>query len=215
MASREATGTGPRGGPGSQRLRRKREQTYRDLLQAARGVLAAKGYHGTKIADIAQAAGVGVGTFYLYYPTKEAIFVELVEDTVRRLKSELDAVRACTPEPAAQARAAMETFFRFARDHRDLFRILFGHEAAFHDVVRRCQELFVRDAVRNLETGMSEGVFRKGRPELIAQAFIGMSLQVVSWWIEQEDLPMETVTEELARFAFYGLLNRPEGTPPA
>src|SRR5579862_6341808 len=56
---------------------RRREQTARHLLEAARAVLATKGYHGTKIVDIARAARVGVGTFYLYYPTKEALFLEL------------------------------------------------------------------------------------------------------------------------------------------
>lgn len=210
MASRSSTGGGRPAAAGGQRLRRDPEETRRELIHAARRVLAARGYHGARVSDIARAAGVSVGTFYLHYRTKEDVFVKLVEDTVQRLKSTLDEVRAHTPEPAAQARAAMETFFRFAGDHRDLFRILFGHEAHFHEVLRRCRELFVQDAVRNLQTGMREGVFRKGHPELIAQAFIGMALQVVSWWIEREQLPLEVVTEELARFAFHGLLERRE-----
>ena len=81
----------------AERSQRRREQTARTLLDAARRVLAAKGYHGTKIVDIARAASVGVGTFYLYYPTKEALFLELVEDTVARLKTELDACAPTSP----------------------------------------------------------------------------------------------------------------------
>ena len=50
----------------SDRAQQRRAQTARQLLEAARTVLAAKGYHGTKIVDIARAAHVGVGTFYLY-----------------------------------------------------------------------------------------------------------------------------------------------------
>ena len=49
---------------GAGRFQRQREQTASDLLEAARNVLAAKGYHGTKIVDIARHAGIGVGTFY-------------------------------------------------------------------------------------------------------------------------------------------------------
>jgi AcrR family transcriptional regulator len=191
---------------GAGRFQRQREQTARELLEAARKVLAAKGYHGTKIVDIARDAGVGVGTFYLYYPTKEAIFLELVEDSVRRLKTELDAARARHDDPLQRSHVATETFFRFAQENRELFRIVFGHEASFHDVVRRSQEMFTRDVMENLAAGMRGGAFRDGDERIWAQAFIGMSLQVVSWWVEQEGVPLADVTRSLTDFAFHGIV---------
>src|SRR6478735_1850435 len=100
----------------AERSQRRREQTARTLLDAARRVLAAKGYHGTKIVDIARTASVGVGTFYLYYPTKEALFLELVEDAVAQLKAKLDEVRNTIIDPVDQARTRTLTFFRFASD---------------------------------------------------------------------------------------------------
>lgn len=190
------------------RLQR-REQTARCLLEAARTVLASKGYHGTKIVDIARAARVGVGTFYLYYPTKEALFLELVEDTVARLKVELDAVRAAVTDPVEHARTRALTFFRFASDNRELFRIVFGHGASFHDVVRRCQDSFIRDMQESLEVGMASGTFRPGDAAVWAQALIGMSLQVVSWWIEQEGVPLEEVARSLSDLALHGITQRP------
>lgn len=189
---------------------RRREQTARHLLEAARAVLATKGYHGTKIVDIARAARVGVGTFYLYYPTKEALFLELVEDTVARLKIELDAVRATVTDPIEHARTRALTFFRFASDNRELFRIVFGHGASFHDVVRRCQHMFIRDMQDSLEVGMSSGAFRTSDAAVWAQAMIGMSLQVVSWWIDQEGVPIEEVAGALSDLALHGISKRPE-----
>jgi AcrR family transcriptional regulator len=191
---------------GTDRFQRQREHTARELLEAARRVLGAKGYHGTKIVDIARAAGVGVGTFYLYYPTKEAIFVELVEDAAASLKSELDGVRERIVDPLERARERTATFFRFAQENRELFRIVFGHDATFHDVVRRSQEMFTHDVVANLIAGMKSGAFRAGNPEVWAQAFIGMSLQVVSWWIEQESVPLEEVTRSLSDLALRGIV---------
>lgn len=188
------------------RLQRRREQTAGALLDAARSVLSSKGYHGTKIVDIARAANVGVGTFYLYYPTKEALFLELVEDTVSRLKGELDAVRATVADPIEQSRLRTLTFFRFAHDNRQLFRIVFGHDASFHDVVRSCQERFITDLRESIAAGMREGVFRDGNALIWAQAFIGMSLQVVSWWIEQDNVPIEDVAASLSELALRGML---------
>jgi AcrR family transcriptional regulator len=188
---------------------RRREQTARQLLEAARNVIAAKGYHGTKIVDIARAAQVGVGTFYLYYPTKEALFLELVEDAVAQLKTQLDTVRVSVTDPVEHARTRTMTFFRFASDNRELFRIVFGHGASFHDVVRRCQDSFINDMRESLEVGMSSGAFRSAGADVWAQALIGMSLQVVSWWIEQEGVSIEEVARSLSDLALHGIARVP------
>ncbi|MEO8605966.1 MAG: TetR/AcrR family transcriptional regulator [bacterium] len=189
-----------------ERAQRRREQTAGALLEAARRVLSAKGYHGTKIVDIARTAGVGVGTFYLYYPTKEALFLELVEDTVARLKVELDAVRAQVADPVEQSRTRTLTFLSFAQENRELFRIVFGHGASFNDVVRNCQRGFVRDLHEIIAGGMHDGAFRDGNAMIWAQAIIGMSLQVVSWWIEQDNVPIEDVAASLSELTLHGML---------
>src|SRR5881398_1045304 len=75
------------------RVERRRERTRRDLLAAAVRVLARKGLHDTKVADIAAAADIGVGTFYLHFPTKDALFDAVVEETVARLKATIDEAR--------------------------------------------------------------------------------------------------------------------------
>ena len=192
-----------------ERAQQRRAQTAAQLLEAARKVLAAKGYHGTKIVDIARAARVGVGTFYLYYPTKEALFLELVEDAVVQLKAQLDTVRASVSDPLEQARTHTLTFFRFASDNRELFRIVFGHGASFHDVVRRCQDSFISSMTNSLAAGMASNAFRSADAAVWGQALIGMSLQVVSWWIDQEGVPIEEVAHSLSDLALHGIAKRP------
>jgi AcrR family transcriptional regulator len=192
------------------RAQRRREQTRQNLLSAARRVLSRHGFHRTKIVDIAREAGVAVGTFYLYYPTKEALFLEMVEDAVRLLKTEIDRLDSLANDPIQRARVGCETFFRFAQENRDLFRIVFGHGATFHDVVHQAQELFIAGVAANLVTGITTGIFRPNRPDVVAHAFIGMLIQVVSWWIEQENIPVSEITDSLLEFALRGLLaNRP------
>lgn len=187
------------------RFQKRREKTARDLVDAARQVLGRQGYHGTKVVDIARAANVGVGTFYLYYATKEALFLELVEDAVACLKTELDQVTRDNSAPEQRSRNRTRAFFQFAHNNRELFRIVFGHDASFHDVVRRSQEMFAHDILENLLAGMESGVFRRGDAQVWAQAQIGMALQVVSWWIEQEDVPIEDVTQSLHDLALFGI----------
>jgi len=61
--------------------RGKREQ----ILDAALTAFCRQGYHATKIEDIARAAGVGKGTFYLYFASKEAVLLEITQRSVSQL----------------------------------------------------------------------------------------------------------------------------------
>lgn len=56
-----------------------------EMLRAARDVFSTKGYHAAKIDDIVARAGVAKGTFYLYFPDKRSVFVELVDGLFSRL----------------------------------------------------------------------------------------------------------------------------------
>lgn len=186
----------------------RRARTAQELVAAAQRVLAAKGYHGAKIADIAREAGVGVGTFYLYYPTKEAVFLELVEVAATQLKSQMTEATSRNNDPADVSRRRIQVFFHFAAEHRDLFRIVFGHDASFHEVVRSAQEMFVADIVHNIRGGMEAGIFRGGNPEIWAQALVGMCIQAVTWWVEHEEVTAEDVAAQVAELAQRGMMGR-------
>jgi AcrR family transcriptional regulator len=193
----------------SNRFERRRERTRQELLAAATRVLAEKGLHDTKIADIATAADVGVGTFYLHFPTKDALFDAVVEDTVGRLKAVVDAARLAGRDAIDRTRRANVAFCRFAQENREVFRIVFGHAAAYNDVVRRAQALFASDIEETVREGVDAGVFAPMPPEVAAQAMIGMATQLVSWWTEHESVPLETLHETLTTLALRGLCSPP------
>lgn len=53
-----------------------KNQKRQDILNSARALFKAKGFHNTKMEDIAIAAGVGKGTLYEYFKSKQDIFDE-------------------------------------------------------------------------------------------------------------------------------------------
>ncbi len=183
---------------------RRRERTRAQLLRAAKHLLASRGFHGTKIADIAAAADVGTGTFYLYFPTKEALFADLMRETALRAREEIERAQAPCTDPREKARVATETFFRFAHANRDLFRILFGHSAQFDTLVRDLHRLFIADSEENHRRGVAAGVFAPLRPAIVAQAVVGMLSQVVSWWLEHQDIPIEEIISTTQRLLMEG-----------
>jgi AcrR family transcriptional regulator len=194
MSSRAATVTPL---PEGSRQDRRRARTRAELLAAAKRLLASKGFHATKIADIAAAADVGTGTFYLHFPTKDALFADLVKETALRAKDEMDRAKEPYGDPRDKARVAIETFFQFAASNRDVFKILFGHSAQFDSLLHELHQLFIADTEENHVRGLETGAFKPFRPAIVANAIVGSLSQVVSWWIEHEDVPVEEVTHTI------------------
>src|SRR5205809_7999180 len=59
------------------------------ILDAALGVFAERGYHGTTVPEVAEAAGVGTGSLYRYFEHKEALVNEVYRDAKLRLRAAL------------------------------------------------------------------------------------------------------------------------------
>jgi len=191
--------------PVANRFERRKERTRTEILRAAKQVMARKGVHGTKIADIAEAADVGVGTFYLHFETKEALFDALVADTVGRMKAAIDEARAGAADPIAEVRVCTAALCGFASDNREVFRVVFGHGGTYHDVVREAQELFAADIERTIERGAAAGLFGDVDPRLAAQAAVGMSTQLLAWWTEHDDVAIDALERTLNALTLDGL----------
>jgi AcrR family transcriptional regulator len=90
-------------GPG---LRADAAHNRAELLDVAREVIAEQGVDAS-LRDIARRAGVGIGTLYRHFPTREALIAELIGTGTRRM-AELAAELAAT-QPPDQALAAWLT----------------------------------------------------------------------------------------------------------
>ena len=84
------------------------ERTRQKLLESAERIFAELGYHDASIVKITEAAGVGQGTFYLYFPSKKAVFDEVVLDLNSRVRHAMTEGR----EPGHDARRARAARFR-------------------------------------------------------------------------------------------------------
>src|SRR3954451_23148875 len=94
-----------------------------ELLSAARAVFAAKGFESATVAEIVKRAGVAQGTFYLYFPGKEALagaFAEIVAEDFAQTAAQKTA--RCRSFDTALARV-LEAAYEVAEEHRDIFLI--------------------------------------------------------------------------------------------
>ena len=60
-----------------------------DILNCGRELFTSKGFKDTTVSDITKMAGIGVGTFYNYYSSKEKIFIEIFTEENKKLKNSI------------------------------------------------------------------------------------------------------------------------------
>lgn len=92
------------------------------LVAAARGVFEERGYDGTRMGDIAEAAGVSHGTVYTWFATKDAVLMAVVESLVDGLYGSLS-----TPEvddPLARIDLANRRYLDAYREHARLLEVV-------------------------------------------------------------------------------------------
>lgn len=88
------------------------------ILRAATDVFSAREFHTVPVDDVATAAGVGKGTLYLYFPTKEQLFYATILEALDVLFAELEsAVRGRTGEDALRAFTRCFVDFFWSRRH--------------------------------------------------------------------------------------------------
>lgn len=193
--------------PPTARGRRTREK----LLRAAEHVFGRKSFHHTGIADIARQAGVALGSFYVYFPDKQSIFTELVDELGDRLRADLAAAVGGMTNRIDAEIAGLRAFFDFADEHRLLYRIVreaeFVDEPAFQRYYRR----MAKGYVRGLQQAVDAEQVHAPNVEAMAYALMGMAdflgMRFVLWGQKKD---REQVLLAAAEFLRQGLAPRHE-----
>jgi AcrR family transcriptional regulator len=146
-----------------------------EILAAARRVFAARGFRGTTIADIADEAHIALGTIYLYFPSKDAVFGALSD----QLHALIAATIANVPAERSidrTVRRRVEDIFAVCADNRDLVRLVFLNTDPDSDVahrMRRASDARERPMMAEIANGIAAGALRAGSAAIIARLTVG------------------------------------------
>jgi AcrR family transcriptional regulator len=106
-----------------ERKAQERQARRRRIQEAARTVFAERGYAGASIELIARAAQLSVGAIYLYFRSKEDLYVSLIEDTLTMFDVEMAQVRTQV-EASRRLRETWSILIRWAEKDAEGPRIL-------------------------------------------------------------------------------------------
>jgi TetR/AcrR family fatty acid metabolism transcriptional regulator len=162
------------------------EDKRRLILDAAVRVFAHKGYHTSRVGDIAEEAGVAHGLLYHYFRSKEELLETIFRETWRDV---LDAVRAVeeTDESARDRLAGVaKILLRAWRRDPDLVRVLVHEVTRSSHLQERIDEIDAAFAglERIIVRGQTEGEFRSDLdPRMASYVFYGALEEILTGWV--------------------------------
>jgi AcrR family transcriptional regulator len=116
-----------------ERKEREKEARREEILNAAQRVFFQKGVAVSTMDDIAQAAELSKGTLYLYYHSKEELYLAAANRGMDIMAHMFQDASATTDDPIMQIFRVGDAYYRFFREQRDFFRMFYFYESPeFH-----------------------------------------------------------------------------------
>jgi AcrR family transcriptional regulator len=151
-------------------------QTLRRLIDAAAAEFGEKGFHEASISGITQRAGAALGSFYTYFNSKDEIFRALVADLSNMVKERAAQELAPAKNALEAERTALAAFLNFAREHKEIYRIIDEAEFVDPQSYRTHYERTAQRIVQRLKNGAEKGELRGNVEEAHAWAIMGMNV---------------------------------------
>ncbi|HID31475.1 MAG TPA: TetR/AcrR family transcriptional regulator [Desulfobacterales bacterium] len=186
-----------------------------DILEAAMRVFAKKGVANAKMADVADAAGIGKGTIYEYFKSKEDIFAEAFHHFMEQMDAVMakrlfklhDPIEKLMALIAGWVEVTQDTSTGFLEIMMDFWAEGVRHKqepAAFD--LRKLYDEYRRWVVKILEEGISKGKLRPVNTTIVASILIGALDGLMLQWIMDHNLfKLDEVADVLTESFIEGL----------
>lgn len=173
------------------------------ILRAAGPLFARDGYAGTRLDDVAAAAGVSKPILYRHFASKKALYGALLDKHEADLPTFFERVAGVAPElePEALVRLILEHWLDYVRENQHAWAMLFRDASGDDELRLRRREVSVR--AREVMAAFVAGVGGDRVPadqveptaELLTSGLAGLAL----WWIDHPAVPKDTLVDVAAR----------------
>jgi AcrR family transcriptional regulator len=193
------------------RWQSRREQ----ILDAAAKLFAEHGYADTDTQLLADKLGVGKGTVYRYFPSKQDIFLATADRVMRNLREQVDASIVGIEDPLDRIAEAIRAYLAFFADHPDSVELLMQERAQFKD---RKKPTYFEHREANIERWralyralIAEGRIRDMPVERITDVLgdLVYGTMFTNYFIGRRK-PFEAQAQDILDIVFHGILSDAE-----
>jgi AcrR family transcriptional regulator len=192
----------------------KEEKQY-IIMKAAKELFQKFGLHKTTVDEIAEKAGVGKGTIYNYYDSKEKIFEDVLEDEVNELKNETSLELQKEQRPDEKLRKyfllRMTLACKLAQKYTT-FKDEYLEYYSFIERIRKKYNEYEFQIIKNiLQEGVDKNIFNVKDIELTASTFVMAMKGLEYYWAILTSDNIELLTQKvntMIDLIFNGMLKK-------
>ena len=180
------------------------DERRQQLLEVACDLFARSGFHETSMDDIAEGAGVTKPVLYQHFPSKKALYGELLEDTGRRLLDHLTRATSAATSGRERVEAGFRAYFQFAVGDRSSFRLLFGASIRSDPDFARTVDEVLRAAADTI-SDLIEIPASDEQRRVLASALVGMAEAAGRRALTEPGVDADELASWIAELAWFGL----------
>lgn len=193
------------------RARLPRSERRLQLLDAARQVFVASGYHQAAMDDIAERAGVSKPVLYQHFPGKLELYLALLDSHIKDLLELIQSAMLSESDNRMRIRAAVSAYFEFIDSDSEGYRLVFEsdlrNEPRVGSLVAAAQDDCVEAVARTIagDTGLSAAHAR-----LLGVGLVGVSVASASAWRQdREKISRDEAIELVSSLLWRGISTFP------
>jgi AcrR family transcriptional regulator len=192
----------------SRRLTARGRERREELLAFATRRFAEKGFHPTSVSEIVNGVGVGKGVFYWYFPSKDLLLREILQEGMHSLRrAQKNALRDAS-DPVERIELGIRATMQWWVENPDVVRLIsFSRtEETFAPVVQQGRRTGLADTARHLSDAIDAGLIAPGDPALLAAAIHGMIEELARGSINASCQLDPTVVDTAVRMCLRGII---------
>jgi AcrR family transcriptional regulator len=203
--------TDPSSPTGAGKGRMNRAERRSQLLDAAREVFVASGYHAAAMDDIAAKAGISKPVLYQHFPGKLELYLALLDAGAAQMTAAVRDALASTTDNEERVTATIAAYFAFMADPDSTFRLVFESDLTAEPAVRERVEKVTHECSVSVATVIAEDTGLGDEAAMLLAAGLTGAAQVSArWWLTQEgQLPRSIAEQLVAALAWRGISGFP------
>ncbi len=205
------------GRPATRGQRLPRRERRAQLMDAAREVFVASGFHAAAMDDIAEVAGVSKPVLYQHFPGKLELYLALLDASSDALVAAVEEALASTADNKLRVQATVQAYFDFVDDPGGAFRLIFESDLTNETAVRervdrtndRCAELVSKVIAE--DTGLTDS-----EAMLLAAGLTGLAQTAARHWLREDGrIRKQDAARLVSTLGWRGISGIPLSHPPA
>ncbi|PMQ02040.1 MAG: TetR family transcriptional regulator [Dictyoglomus sp. NZ13-RE01] len=180
----------------------KMSNTKEKILKCAERLFSLNGYDATSVQDICKEVGISKGAFFHYFPTKESLFLEVLDFWLSELYEKLE-------EKRKEEKEVFQSIIKMGEIFKDIFSQSEQKLFLFLEFLRRStKDERIINGLRNyyrrykeyfsslIEEGINEGSIKKIDPDLLSRTLISFAIGTILQEIFSPDEDWEKLSLE-------------------